>query len=150
MPSCVPMMLFLHIAARPSANAASFETRLNAFRYCWGSSATTHILLALYFLCLVKLKKRHGQTYALFFAAFVGTLPWLPMPSMSRTSTSSGVCFLTALFCLEMIPIKKNVYTKTIPNPTKYMMLFVIFASLSDGNGKSQNGNGPKSYIDAL
>ena len=57
MPSCVPMMLFLHIAARPSANAASFETRLNAIRYCWGSSATTHILLALYFLCLVKLKK---------------------------------------------------------------------------------------------
>jgi hypothetical protein len=49
-----------------------------------------------------------------------------------------------------MIPIKKNVYTKTIPNPTKNMMLFVIFASLSDGNGKSQNGNGPKSYIDAL
>ena len=109
-----------------------------------------HILYALCFLYLVKLKKPHAQAYALFLAALVGTLPWLPMPSMSRTSTAVGVSFLAALFCLEMIPIRKKVYTTTMPNPTKNMMLFVIFTSLSDGNGKPQNGNGPKSYVDAL
>ena len=38
----------------------------------------------------------------------------------------------------------------TFINLKKNIILFVIFPSLSDGYGKSQNGYGPKSYVNAF